>query len=202
MRRARRDATYGCRGRTWQIRLPWARQIGYRLLEKHGKSDRDNVRCLTGVAAWQPFPGGWGWFHVKPMAKPPPGVLHKTLRTELSTKSVTSSCRMALMTAGLSFPEVDPSCAVAREDEPDAAAMWILEVGRRVRRVRRDGRRCAEMEECGRYICFGRCRSSAVHWGSTANPSVTTCAAGLKGQAWCALPGGYEPVSRETAVSR
>ena len=41
---------------------------------------------------------------------------------------------------GLSLPEVDPSCAVAREDEPDAAAMWILEVGRRVRRARRDGR--------------------------------------------------------------
>ena len=33
---------------------------------------------------------------------------------------------------GLSLPEVDPSCAVAREDEPDAAAMWILKVGRRV----------------------------------------------------------------------
>ena len=58
---------------------------------------------------------------------------------------------------GLSLPEVDPSCAVAREDEPDAAAMWILKVGCRVRRVRRDGRRCAEMEECGRYIRFGRC---------------------------------------------
>ena len=94
---------------------------------------------------------------MKPMVKPPPGVFHKTLQTELSTKSVTSSCRMALMTDGLSFLEVDLSCAVAREDEPDAAAMWILEVGRRVRRVRRDGRHCAEMEECGRYICFGRC---------------------------------------------
>lgn len=34
---------------------------------------------------------------------------------------------------GLSLPEVDPSCAVAREDEPDAAAMWILKVGGRVR---------------------------------------------------------------------
>ena len=92
---------------------------------------------------------GLGWFHVKPMARPPPGVFHKTLQTELRTESVTSSCRMALMTDGLSFLEGDPSCAVAREDEPDAAAMWILEVGRRVRRVRRDGRRCAEMEECG-----------------------------------------------------
>ena len=100
---------------------------------------------------------GRGWFHVKPMAKPPPGVLHKTLQTELSTESVTSCCRMALMTDGLSFPEVDTSCAAAREDEPDAAAKWILEVGRRVRRVRWDGRRCAETEECGRYGCFGRC---------------------------------------------
>ena len=55
--------------------------------------------CAAGLAwaAWQPFLGGWGWFHVKPMAKPPPGVLHKTLRTELSTESVTSRCRMALM---------------------------------------------------------------------------------------------------------
>ena len=79
------------------MHLLWARQIGCRLLEKHGKSDRDNVRCLTGVAAWQPFLGGWGWFHVKPMAKPPPGVLHKTLRTELSIESMTSRCRMALM---------------------------------------------------------------------------------------------------------
>ena len=25
----------------------------------------------------------------------------------------------------------------------------------------------------------------AVHWGSTANPIVTTCTAGLKGQVWC-----------------
>ena len=98
---------------------------------------------------------GRGWFHVKPMAKVPPGVLHKSLQTELSTEPVSSGCRMNV--DGLSFPEVDPSCAVAREDEPDAAAMWILEVGRRVRRVRRDRRRCAEMEECGRYICFGRC---------------------------------------------
>ena len=84
-------------------------------------------------------------------------MFHKTLQTELRTESVTSSCRMALMTDGLSFLEGDPSCAVAREDEPDAGAMWILEVGRRVRRVRWDGRLCAEMEECGRYGCFGRC---------------------------------------------
>ena len=61
------------------------------------QSDRDNVRCLSDVAAWQPFLRGWGWFHVKPMAKPPPGVLHKTLQMELSTESVTSRCRMALM---------------------------------------------------------------------------------------------------------
>ena len=115
------------------------------------------MRCLTSVGGMASVSRGWGWFHVKPMARPPPGVFHKTLQTELRTESVTSSCRMALMTDGLSFLEGDPSCAVAREDELDAAAMWILEVGCRVRRVRRDGRRCAEMEECGRYIRFGRC---------------------------------------------
>ena len=49
IRRARRDTTYCCRGRTWQIHLLWAGQVGCRLLEKYGKSDRDNVRCLTGV---------------------------------------------------------------------------------------------------------------------------------------------------------
>ena len=38
-----------------------------------------------------------------------------------------------------------------------------------------------------------------MHWGSTANPIVTTCTAGLKGQTWCALPGGCGPVSRETS---
>ena len=150
IRRARRDTTYCCRGRTGQIHLLWAGQIECRLLEKYCKSDRDNVRCLTGVGGMAAVSRGWGWFHVKPMARPPPGVFHKTLQTELRTESVTSSCRMALMTDGLSFLEGDPSCAVAREDEPDAAAMWILEVGRRVRRVRRDGRRCAEMEECGK----------------------------------------------------
>ena len=31
------------------MHLLWAGQIECRLLEKHGKSDRDNVRCLTGV---------------------------------------------------------------------------------------------------------------------------------------------------------
>lgn len=140
---------------------------------------------------------GRGWFHVKPMAKVPPGVLHKSLQTELSTEPVSSGCRMNV--DGLSFPEVDPSCAVAREDELDATAMWILEVGRRVRRVRWDGRRAAEADVRGTCACFGEGGSSAVHWGSTANPIVATCTAGLKGQAWCALPGGCGPVSRETS---
>ena len=110
---------------------------------------------------------------------------------------MSSGCRMNV--DGLSFPEVDPSCAVAREDELDATAMWILEVGRRVRRVRWDGRRAAEADVRGTCACFGEGGSSAVHWGSTANPIVATCTAGLKGQAWCALPGGCGPVSRETS---
>ena len=79
------------------MHLLWAGQIGCRLLEKYGKSDRDNVRFLTGVGGMAAVSRGWGWFHVKPMAKPPTGVFHKTLQTELSTKSVTSRCRMALM---------------------------------------------------------------------------------------------------------
>jgi len=126
--RARRDATYCCRGRMWQIHLLWAGQIVCRLLEKLGKSDRVNVRRLTGVGGMAAVSRGRGWFHVKPMAKVPPGVLHKSLQTELSTEPVSSGCRMNV--DGLSFPEVDPSCAVAREDELDATAMWILEVGR------------------------------------------------------------------------
>jgi len=78
-------------------------------------------------------------FHVKPMVKRPMAMLYETLQTELSTEPVSSGCRMSV--DGLSFPEVDPSCAAAREDKLDATAMWILEVGRRVRRVRWDGRR-------------------------------------------------------------
>ena len=74
-----------------------AGQIACRLLEKHGKFDRDNVRRLTGVDGMVAFPGGLGRFHVKPMAKLPPGVLHRTLQTEPSTEAVTSGCRMALM---------------------------------------------------------------------------------------------------------
>ena len=74
-----------------------AGQIACRLLEKHSKFDRDNVRRLTGVGGMAAVSRGRGWFHVKPMAKVPPGVLHKSLQTELSTESVTSSCRMALM---------------------------------------------------------------------------------------------------------
>ena len=61
------------------------------------QSDRDNVRRVTGVGGMAAVSRGRGWFHVKPMAKPPPGALHKSLQTELSTESVTSRCRMALM---------------------------------------------------------------------------------------------------------
>lgn len=74
-----------------------AGQIACRLLEKHGKFDRDNVRRLTGVGGMTAVSRGWGRFHVKPMAKLPPGVLHRTLQTEPSTEAVTSGCRMALM---------------------------------------------------------------------------------------------------------
>ena len=48
IRRARRDTTDCYRGRTWQMHLLRAGQIACRLLEKHSKFDRDNVRCLTG----------------------------------------------------------------------------------------------------------------------------------------------------------
>lgn len=68
-----------------------------RVLDKLGESDSDNVHRLTGVGGMAAVSRGRGWFHVKPMAKVPPGVLHKSLQTELSTESVTSSCRMALM---------------------------------------------------------------------------------------------------------
>lgn len=51
IRRVRWDTTYCCRGGTWQIHLLWAGQIACRLLEKHGKFDRDNVRRLTAWAA-------------------------------------------------------------------------------------------------------------------------------------------------------
>mgnify|MGYP006946462444 CR=1 FL=1 len=78
---------------------------------------------------------------MKPMVKRPMAMLYVTLQTELSTEPVSSGCRMSV--DGLSFPEVDPSCAVAREDKLDATAMWVLEVGRRVRRVRWDERRTA-----------------------------------------------------------
>ena len=59
-RRARRDTTYCCRGRTWQIHLLWAGQDGCRLLDKHGKADRDNVRCLTGVGGMAAVSRGLG----------------------------------------------------------------------------------------------------------------------------------------------
>ena len=77
--------------------------------------------------------------------------------------------------------------------------MWILKVGRRVRRVRwMEGvvLRWKSVEDTSALACADRV---AVHWGSTANPIVATCTAGLKGQAWCALPGGCGPVSRETS---
>ena len=38
------------------------------------QSDRDNVRRRTGVGGMAAVSRGWGRFHVKPMAKPPPGV--------------------------------------------------------------------------------------------------------------------------------
>lgn len=50
------------------------------------QSDRDNMRCLTGVGGMAAVSRGWGWFHVKPMARTPPGAFHKTLQTELSTE--------------------------------------------------------------------------------------------------------------------
>lgn len=65
IRRTRWDTTYCCRGVAWQIHPLWAGQIGCRLLEKYGKSDRDNVRCLTGVGGMAAVSRGWGWFHVK-----------------------------------------------------------------------------------------------------------------------------------------
>ena len=37
-----------------------AGQIACRLLEKHGKSDRDNVRCLTGVGGMAAVSRGLG----------------------------------------------------------------------------------------------------------------------------------------------
>ena len=74
-----------------------AGQIACRLLEKHSKFDRDNVRRLTGVGGMTAVSRGAGAVHVKPMAKLPPGVLHRTLQTEPSTQAVTSGCRMALM---------------------------------------------------------------------------------------------------------
>ena len=77
--------------------------------------------------------------------------------------------------------------------------MWILKVGRRVRRVRwMEGvvLRWRSVEDTSALAGADRV---AVHWGSTANPSVTTCTAAVKGQAWCALPGGCGPVSRETS---
>lgn len=43
-------------------------------MEKLGKFDRVNVRRLTGVGGMAAVSRGWGRFHVKPMAKPPPGV--------------------------------------------------------------------------------------------------------------------------------
>ena len=79
------------------MHLLWAGQIACRLLEKLGKSDRVNVRCLTGVGGMANVSRDRGWFHVKPMVKPPTGGLHKSLQTELSTESATSRCRMALM---------------------------------------------------------------------------------------------------------
>ena len=44
----------------WQIHLLRAGQIACRLLEKHGKSDRDNVRCLTGVGGMAAVSRGLG----------------------------------------------------------------------------------------------------------------------------------------------
>ena len=79
------------------MHLLWVGQIACRLLEKLGRSDRVNVRCLTGVGGMAAVSRDRGWFHVKPMAKLPPGVLHGTLQTEPSTQAVTSGCRMALM---------------------------------------------------------------------------------------------------------
>ena len=75
----------------------WSGRTEYCALEIHGESDSDNVCLRTDVDGMAAFPGGWGRFHVKPMAKLPPGVLHRTLQTEPSTEAVTSSCRMALM---------------------------------------------------------------------------------------------------------
>ena len=60
VRRAQRDTTDCYRGRTWQMHPLWAGQIECRLLEKHGKSDRDNVRRPTGVGSMAAVSRGLG----------------------------------------------------------------------------------------------------------------------------------------------
>lgn len=47
------------------MHLLWAGQIACRLLEKHGKFDRDNVRLRTGVSGMAAVSWVLGRFHVK-----------------------------------------------------------------------------------------------------------------------------------------
>ena len=63
------------------MHLLWVGQIACRLLEKLGKSDRVNVRRLTGVGGMAAVSRGRGWFHVKPMVKRLAGRFHRTLQT-------------------------------------------------------------------------------------------------------------------------
>ena len=73
VRRAQRDTTDCYRGRTWQMHPLWAGQIECRLLEKHGKSDRDNVRRPTGVGSMAAVSRGLGLVSRETTGKAPAG---------------------------------------------------------------------------------------------------------------------------------
>lgn len=85
---------------------------------------------------------------------------------------------------GSSFAEAGMSCAVTRDDQPDAGCLCTVVASPWVRCVRWDGRCTAEAEQRARCICFGLVRSGAVRWRSSVYPIATTFTAELTWTAW------------------
>ena len=71
---------------------------------------------------------GRGWFHVKPKVKRLTAMFCETLQTSPRTDAVALSCWMRR--DGLSCPGGRHVMCCAGEDQPDVAAVWLLETSR------------------------------------------------------------------------